>query len=320
MDSASHAAPGRDDVPLLRRKPTREDVRACYHFILGRLPEDDAVLDRHLVQVATVEALRRRFFLSDEFRAGDPLRSAAPAALSASDAAIESVGSPEVLARMLERTGRYWTRIGGTEPWWSVLMQERFRAARIAESRAAFYQSGAGDAALLGSILERAGIPPAALPLSLEFGCGAGRVTIHLARLFAEVVGCDMSGPHLALAHRAAERRGIGNIRWHQSTAEAPMPAGAGCTALWPPGGPCVIACRCSSRCWSSARSRPANESSSPGRRASRPTRRRWISPRSPLASRARGRISPRRRSTRSTRPTAPLARPSCSSTVGSLT
>jgi SAM-dependent methyltransferase len=210
--------------PWLQRQPTREDVRACYLFILGRPPEDESVLDRTVAQLRTIAELRRRFFLSDEFRAGEPQRDAPPATLRAAGREVESEADPEQLARMLERTGRYWARIGKSEPWWSVLTQERFRAARIAETRGAFYQSGAVEAALLRSILERAGLSPAALPLCVEFGCGTGRVTVHLARLFARVIGCDISVPHLALAGRVAVQRGLGNIEWHRSTAEAPMP------------------------------------------------------------------------------------------------
>jgi SAM-dependent methyltransferase len=126
---------------------------------------------------------------------------------------------------MLERTGQFWSRIGETEPWWSVLTQDRFRTANIAEHRKAFYQSGATEAALLRAIIERAGLSPAALPLCVEFGCGAGRVTVHLARLFARVIGCDISPPHLALAGRVAAARGL-DIGWHRSSIEAPMPAG----------------------------------------------------------------------------------------------
>jgi SAM-dependent methyltransferase len=54
----------------------------------------------------------------------------------------------------------------------------------------------------------------------LDSGCGPGVLTIRLAHLFEEVVGLDPDPDMLAEARRAAEERGITNIRWVRALAE----------------------------------------------------------------------------------------------------
>jgi SAM-dependent methyltransferase len=54
----------------------------------------------------------------------------------------------------------------------------------------------------------------------LDGGCGPGILTVRLAHLFEEVVGLDPDPAMLAEGRRAAEERGITNIRWVQAQAE----------------------------------------------------------------------------------------------------
>jgi ubiquinone/menaquinone biosynthesis C-methylase UbiE len=50
----------------------------------------------------------------------------------------------------------------------------------------------------------------------LEIGCGAGRMTRHLADLFGEVVGVDVSGE---MVHQAQDRlRDVGNVQLHETS------------------------------------------------------------------------------------------------------
>jgi SAM-dependent methyltransferase len=184
------------------------------------------VLDRHVAQVKTIRQLRRRFLTSDEFQAGDAPRGPPPVSLAAPALQVETEAPPALLARMLERTGTYWSAIGETEPHWSVLTEPRFRAERIAGNAEAFHETGRAEADIIRGVLDRAGIAPASLPRCVEFGCGTGRVTLHLAASFRHVTGCDISAPHLAVAAREAEARGVRNLAWHRSTAAAPMPPG----------------------------------------------------------------------------------------------
>jgi SAM-dependent methyltransferase len=49
----------------------------------------------------------------------------------------------------------------------------------------------------------------------LDFGCGAGRVTRALAKVFGEVHGVDISGEMLSFARNALG--GVSNVQFHQS-------------------------------------------------------------------------------------------------------
>jgi ubiquinone/menaquinone biosynthesis C-methylase UbiE len=54
----------------------------------------------------------------------------------------------------------------------------------------------------------------------LDGGCGPGILTVRLAHLFEEAVGLDPDAAMLAEGRRAADERGIKNIRWAQAVAE----------------------------------------------------------------------------------------------------
>jgi SAM-dependent methyltransferase len=54
----------------------------------------------------------------------------------------------------------------------------------------------------------------------LDGGCGPGSLTVRLAHLFEDAVGLDPDPGMLAEGRRAAEERGIANIRWVQAVAE----------------------------------------------------------------------------------------------------
>src|SRR5215216_4869031 len=54
----------------------------------------------------------------------------------------------------------------------------------------------------------------------LDGGCGPGILTVRLAHLFEEAVGLDPDPAMLAEGRRAADERGLTNIRWVQALAE----------------------------------------------------------------------------------------------------
>ena len=60
----------------------------------------------------------------------------------------------------------------------------------------------------------------------LDVGCGPGVLTIRLAHLFERAVGLDPDAVMLAEGRRAAEEKGVTNIRWVQGLAED-LPTGA---------------------------------------------------------------------------------------------
>ncbi len=54
----------------------------------------------------------------------------------------------------------------------------------------------------------------------LDAGCGPGVLTVRLAHLFEQAVGLDPDADMLAEGRRAAEEKGVTNIRWVQGLAE----------------------------------------------------------------------------------------------------
>jgi SAM-dependent methyltransferase len=92
---------------------------------------------------------------------------------------------------------------------------------------AEFFESGEADLSALlstiGSILSR----EIALTSVLDFGCGAGRLTLPLARRAAHVVACDLAPTMLIHARRNADRAGLHNLTFLPSDGLAALPHGS---------------------------------------------------------------------------------------------
>jgi SAM-dependent methyltransferase len=204
---------------------TKEEVTLAYQLMLGRDPESDAVVN-NLCQTAHTPALLRDVFLkSPEFvksmseALGKPqaVRQRHPFTLPRIP--VETFVSDEVLARMFARTQMQWEHLGKTEPYWSVLTQPQYYQNEFANHKDEFYASGAFSRQLFVSALMRCGISPAYLHTCLEVGCGVGRITEHLAKVFDKVIGTDISGQHVELAQGYLQDKGIGNVElvhWQQ--------------------------------------------------------------------------------------------------------
>lgn len=121
-------------------------------------------------------------------------------------------------ARLIARTAVVWSRLGETKPHWSVMSNDEYQPSRIAENEELFYASGKGDCDRLLATIARVGRDPAEFNTVLEYGCGLGRVTNHLAKSFRHVLARDISEPHLALARSASVKRGRANIDYGIAT------------------------------------------------------------------------------------------------------
>lgn len=196
---------------------TPETVRLAYRLILGREPESEEVVAGSL-GYGTLARLRAAFFASDEFNAlvQGPLvqghASPATVPLDAPPIAVETAIGPDAAATLLAHVERTWRRLGEEQPHWSVLSADQFKPDLIAENEGTFYASGADDAAMLLAVLRRHGFAPDQFPRLLEYGCGLGRVTAHLARVFPFVTACDISRSHLRQAERTLARAGATNV------------------------------------------------------------------------------------------------------------
>ncbi|BAN02378.1 hypothetical protein YM304_20640 [Ilumatobacter coccineus YM16-304] len=117
----------------------------------------------------------------------------------------------EQLDAAFERVRATWETVGVDEPFWSVLSADQYKRDQLADT-AEFYASGEFHVDHLDALLRRNGVDVAAVESCMEFGCGVGRMTVWLARRFAQVTGCDISRPHLDLARAEIDRRGLDNI------------------------------------------------------------------------------------------------------------
>jgi 2-polyprenyl-3-methyl-5-hydroxy-6-metoxy-1,4-benzoquinol methylase len=111
---------------------------------------------------------------------------------------------------------------------WEALAQRQGQFAvlthdgRLATSE--FFATGEADlSALLSAAASMIGreIP---LTSALDFGCGAGRLTLPLARRAKTVTACDLAPTMLAHARRNAEEAGLRNITYMETDALAALP------------------------------------------------------------------------------------------------
>lgn len=198
---------------------TTETVRMAYRLLLGREPENEAVL-RSALRYRSIAALRQAFLESAEFRRKIPPRPAF-VPVNAAPIDVEWAVDEAVAARLLSHVGATWTRLGEERPHWSVLSADRFLPEKLEASRAAFFASGAQDRDTLRAVLARHGLAPSAFPTVFEFGCGLARVTPFLAESFQRVVACDVSASHIALARARLAETGTTNASIGQATTQA---------------------------------------------------------------------------------------------------
>ena len=128
--------------------------------------------------------------------------------------AIETAVDAAALDRMWDHIAEVWSRLGDSEPLWSVLTNDRYlsKTRPTPETVAGFYDSGRGDRDYLLAFLARAGLSPAQFPILAEYGCGVGRTTRWLAATFTGVKAFDVSAPHLAMARQHLAQSGLANV------------------------------------------------------------------------------------------------------------
>lgn len=220
---------------------TREQVVLAYRMLLGREPESEAVVQAAVDAQPDVAALGRSFIESPEFQArhGREPEPHAPASaftlteppMDAPPLEVETETEPELLARMIRHLGDYWAKIGRDAPHWSVLTAKRFRPGQLAAHLDEFHASGEGNAQVVDAILARIGRRPQEFTHCVDYGCGVGRITQHLARRFRDVTGLDISRPHLDQAAATLRAAGQTNVVLRQVTGQELMPV-ASCD-LW---------------------------------------------------------------------------------------
>jgi len=113
---------------------------------------------------------------------------------------------------LFERLASQWNALGEEEPFWSVLTQEKYKAANFDDQkRAEFFATGFKDASLIDLFCRRNKVA-IKRGICLELGCGVGRVTQHLATIFDKIIAIDISKGNLAECKKMVETLGLSNV------------------------------------------------------------------------------------------------------------
>jgi len=192
---------------------TKEDVVAAYRLFLNREPENEEVVYRWLSSASSLVQLREGFLNSIEYTQRNY---ALMTSMSGLEPSIRSQLHFELnyseLRQLFAEVKRTWTYLGEVDPYWAVLSSDEFRGLRDGEVLERFYASGADDMTLIKNTLKRNGIQLPENVIVVEYGCGLGRATFHLAKYFREVVGIDISRPMLDVASSRMQANGIQNV------------------------------------------------------------------------------------------------------------
>lgn len=192
---------------------SREEVQYAYRLILGREPESDSVVAAHVAATRSLQDLRAIFFASSEFQALYIKSLPLLRPLTWGSSQIDVEVSAEDLARMIHHVESTWEKLGQSEPHWSVLTHEKFRAVAIEENKDEFFKSGKFNLDIMRATTARYGIRIEDYKDCFELGCGVGRVTIWLSNLFSDVIAADISASHIAIAKQTITEQGCENVR-----------------------------------------------------------------------------------------------------------
>lgn len=194
---------------------THDDVRNAYLIVLGREPESEEVVERHLASAKNRTELRSRILASPEFyrvNSREILRYFSGQVARRERAFVEYSCGEKELERLFAHIRDVWTKLGEIEPHYSVSSTLNFKPENLEANLVAFEQSGRGEVELLISELQSHGFKPSGYRHCVELGSGVGRVTRFLANMAVNVTGFDVSAPHLKLAEEYFTRENVTNV------------------------------------------------------------------------------------------------------------
>lgn len=114
---------------------------------------------------------------------------------------------------MSDRDVAYWEDLARREAYFPVLATDGHFATRgDAVSSDRFFATGEADVSTLLSALRATFGRAISLDSALDFGCGAGRLTLPLARCARKVVACDIAPTMLAHGRKNAEAAGLPDV------------------------------------------------------------------------------------------------------------
>jgi len=192
-----------------------EAVKWAYRLYLDREPEREQVVEEHLRKCASTEELRANFIYSTEFREKNPTLHVPVLLGNEPPMSIEHTCSDEVLQSLFDHVQSIWQELGKTEPHWSVVISEQYRQSNLQANKDAFYQTGRQHVDQLFGSFERNHVDYSGFKTCLDYGCGVGRITRHLAERFERVFACDISRSHLQCMDQYLIEENVSNVSLH---------------------------------------------------------------------------------------------------------
>lgn len=116
---------------------------------------------------------------------------------------------------MKRARAEYWEALARRQGYFAVLAHDgSLQVAGDNTASPEFFATGEADVAAVLSAAASIVGHEVSLASSLDFGCGAGRLTIPIARRARTVTACDIAPTMLAHARRNAETAGLRNITY----------------------------------------------------------------------------------------------------------
>lgn len=192
---------------------TSNDVWWAYRLFLDRFPENKAVIRDKKQRLANTAMLRSEFLSSDEYLANNP-SSHIRTCMSGFEGPmnVQTAYTEDELQGLFIHIQKEWQQLGTSEPYWSVLTEEKYKSSHIKKTGEEFYASGKRDLERLFNTLDRNGIDRSRYKSCLDYGCGLGRIVRWMSENFDKVYGFDISRAHLAMAGKYLQECQISNV------------------------------------------------------------------------------------------------------------
>jgi 2-polyprenyl-3-methyl-5-hydroxy-6-metoxy-1,4-benzoquinol methylase len=124
-------------------------------------------------------------------------------------------------SKMSDPIKTFWHNITKTEPYWSVLTNDKYKMSNI--DLAKFYETGSRQVDRLISYLKSNDLI-SEIHTCLDFGCGVGRTTAPLSRVCNNVDGVDLSSGMIDIARDYMDENNIDNVTLADSSQNTFLP------------------------------------------------------------------------------------------------
>jgi SAM-dependent methyltransferase len=200
---------------------SENDVISAYELFLDRKPESQEAINNHL-QAKSHKELIFNFIRSPEFISKNYDQTLGSKLVEIGDPKVDVFISDENLQQCLQIVKSSWTHLGLTKPHFSVLTDANYLPEKFANNSELFWQSGENEKMRILDILKKYHIFNFEELEFSELGCGVGRITNAVAKVFKSVNGYDISSNHIDIAINRSRALNINNIKF-DVTAESPL-------------------------------------------------------------------------------------------------